>query len=584
VNINRGAAARRPQVKEDAMNKRLLLWSACLGLSAAAAANTRTVEAARTPGPIVLDGNLSEPAWERAKWETGFVKSSDPTARSEAPTKVAAVWSRDALYVGVVAHEPEAAKIVAKHSKHDSRVFADDSIELFINPHAYQNDSYFWFAANSLGGRADGKGIQAGTMLDKSWDCGWKAAAAVGADQWRVEIMIPFYGLELDDKVTGAWGFNVTRNRKAAGGHPYWTLNPVSRGFHDSASFGGLTGLDAEALRAFAIQVGTPSFRTTPKLKRMQVEVRVPVRNLTGAKRTLLTEGYLISPKGAPCIEKFSCKLAHQEQREIVLDGYEAPEPGAYRFVVNVRDPATGEALRVSSVKHEISFTPLVLRIVKPAYRNSIYATAPASRIEAEVTIREDAGVLPQRRLAVELTGSAGVVIAKQRVERIAASPVAVSLPAAELATGRYILRATLSDGVGKSIASVEQTITKHPRAKGAEVICDPETGRVILINGKPFMPIGLYQVNANEMRAYRARGYNAIGHFWPTGRGDDRMGRIVKLFLDAAAENDLKMQVYPYPDWKWMRKLSAAQQSVSRKRTNRSAPTAWGRSRSTTI
>ena len=538
----------------------LLLWSICLGLNVASA-NTRTVEAVRSTGPIVLDGHFREPDWKKAQWETGFVKSTDPTAKADVPTEVTVLCGRDGLYVGVVAHEPNVPKIVAKYREHDARVYADDSIELFVNPHAYQNDTYFWFAVNSLGTRAEGKGIQAGTMLDRTWDCGWKAAATVGADQWRVEVMIPYYAIELDDQVSDVWRLNVTRNRKAGGGYPYWTLNPVSRGFHDSTSFGRLTGLDESALRPFAIRVGTPVFSTAPKLKHMQVTVRVPVRNLTGAKRTLLTEGYLISPDGRTYTDKFSCELAHQQERGIVLDRYLVPEPGTYTFVTNVRDPDTGKSRQVSKVKHEISFVPLVLRIRKPAYRNAIYATAPVDEIEAEVTISEDPGLLSQRRLALGLIGPDGAPVVRTRIDQVVTSPALVRLPAKGLGAGKYVLRATLADLDGKRIASVEQTLTKYPRAKGDEIICDPGTGRVVLVNGRPLMPIGQYQVNAQEMRAYRRRGYSAIGHFWAAGRGDDRMAQVTKLFLDTATKYDLRMQVYPYPDWKWMRKLPGVQQ-----------------------
>ena len=200
------------------MRKCLLLWAAGCGLSAIAFGNTRTVVAVRATSPITLDGDFGETEWKKAKWQTGFVKATDPTAKAEAATRVAVVCGKNALYIGVLAHEPDMAKIVAKYRKHDTRVHSDDSVELFLNPHAYQNDKYFWFAVNSLGARAEGKGIQAGTMLDRTWDCGWKTAAAVGNDHWRVEVRIPFYALELDDKVTDVWRFNVTRNRKAGGG------------------------------------------------------------------------------------------------------------------------------------------------------------------------------------------------------------------------------------------------------------------------------------------------------------------------------------------------------------------------------
>ena len=278
----------------------------------------RTVRAERTTEQVRLDGEFREGAWQKARWESGFHELRRTGVVVEVQTKVAALHDERNLYIGIIAEDPTVAGLVAKVTQDERRVFDDDSIEIFLNPHAYQEERYFWMCFNSLGTRSDGKGIQAGAAMDKSWNGNWKVATAVGKGQWRAEVKVPYYALEIDDQVGDTWRFNVGRNYKS-GKKPVWsTLNPLPGGFQDAPGFGFLTGLDKSLVSAFAWEVGRPVFTCIPKDEQMQVEVTVPVKNSTGKPRELAVEAYLISPQEKVAVAKVQLDLADSETKEII--------------------------------------------------------------------------------------------------------------------------------------------------------------------------------------------------------------------------------------------------------------------------
>src|SRR5262252_8818494 len=66
----------------------------------------RRLEAVRATGPIALDGALDEPAWREANVANGFIQN-DPQEGNPATydTDVRVLYSEDALYIGVFAHD-----------------------------------------------------------------------------------------------------------------------------------------------------------------------------------------------------------------------------------------------------------------------------------------------------------------------------------------------------------------------------------------------------------------------------------------------------------------------------------------------
>src|SRR3954463_10289112 len=74
----------------------------------------------RATGPITLDGALDEPAWSQAPIANGFVQN-DPREGTPATydTEVRVLYTDDALYFGVFAHDMEPSQIVLNDLKKD---------------------------------------------------------------------------------------------------------------------------------------------------------------------------------------------------------------------------------------------------------------------------------------------------------------------------------------------------------------------------------------------------------------------------------------------------------------------------------
>ena len=78
------------------------------GTPPAPAPSDRRITAVRAAGPIALDGQLNEPAWQQAPVAHEF-RQSEPREGQPATydTEVRVVYDLDALYVGVLLHDPD---------------------------------------------------------------------------------------------------------------------------------------------------------------------------------------------------------------------------------------------------------------------------------------------------------------------------------------------------------------------------------------------------------------------------------------------------------------------------------------------
>ena len=99
--------------------------------------------AARTTGPLAVDGKLDEEAWVSATKTDSFVDliSGEPTQHE---TRSAILWDDDFLYVGFWVTEPN---VDAKYKKRDDPIYFDNDVELFIAG----EDAYYEFEINAFG-------------------------------------------------------------------------------------------------------------------------------------------------------------------------------------------------------------------------------------------------------------------------------------------------------------------------------------------------------------------------------------------------------------------------------------------------
>lgn len=93
--------------------------------------------------PIIVDGQLTERAWQLAPKSPRFVDVVSGTSALY-ESRAAVLWDTTALYVGFWVEEPF---IRATQTECDSLVFLDNDVEVFIDG----GDTYYEFEINALG-------------------------------------------------------------------------------------------------------------------------------------------------------------------------------------------------------------------------------------------------------------------------------------------------------------------------------------------------------------------------------------------------------------------------------------------------
>ena len=159
---------------------------------------------------VRLDGRLDEPGW-RSTDSIADLTQVEPVegARPTGRTTVRVLASADAIVVGIVAYDPEPARIVSYTKVSDGSLERDDHIRLLLDTFRDGRSGYV-FAVNPAGARYDALVSNRGESENASWDAVWEAAAARTARGWSVEIRIPVRSLAFG-RGLDRWGFNIER-------------------------------------------------------------------------------------------------------------------------------------------------------------------------------------------------------------------------------------------------------------------------------------------------------------------------------------------------------------------------------------
>ncbi len=169
-----------------------------------------TLAAARVDRAPVVDGDLSDAAWQEAEAGTNFMQHEplDGVPATE-QTEVRVVLAGSTLHFGITAFDADPDAIVAREMERDSRVFQDDSIILLLDTFHDRRNAYT-FETNLNGARSDTLVTDEGRDLNLEWDGIWSVAARRTPFGWTAEIAIPISTLRFDP-AAAAWGFNVQR-------------------------------------------------------------------------------------------------------------------------------------------------------------------------------------------------------------------------------------------------------------------------------------------------------------------------------------------------------------------------------------
>jgi len=196
---------------------------------------------------LVIDGVLSEPAWQRAIPARDFHQQEPANGEpATEPTEVRVLYDAGRLVLGITALDSEPGAVFANQLQRDQSFAADDRFMFTVDTYADGRSGYF-FEINPAGAMGDGLvtqqiGATGGLAVNRSWDGVWNARVARTASGWTAEIEVPLRTINFDPNAA-AWGINFQRTVRRKNEESVWAGWARNQGLTSMASAGRLVGL-----------------------------------------------------------------------------------------------------------------------------------------------------------------------------------------------------------------------------------------------------------------------------------------------------------------------------------------------------
>ena len=176
----------------------------------AAQSGTPSLRAGAISAPIVIDGQLSEAAWESADAIEDFQQTDpDEGAPASSRTRVRVLADTRAIVIGIVCDDADPDRLVSFSVRRDAVLNAEDHVRIVLGPFADGRSGYV-FAVNPSGARYDSLINPGGESDNPDWDGIWEAATARLPTGWSAEIRVPVLTLTFKPGLH-EWQFNVQR-------------------------------------------------------------------------------------------------------------------------------------------------------------------------------------------------------------------------------------------------------------------------------------------------------------------------------------------------------------------------------------
>lgn len=218
-----------------------LLQTASHPSSLALPAAPQTVLAVRVSTPIVLDGDLGDPAWREAVPFGQFIQlEPDEDKPATERTEVRVLFSDEALYIGAHLYDSSPDSIVARLARRDAQVTAD-RFTVFLDPY-HDRRTGFYFGVSAAGTQYDGT-LKNDDWDDNTWDGIWQARTRRDREGWTAEIRIPYSQLRFRAGDQQVWGVNFKREIARKNERDYVVHTPKG-GSGFVSRFVDLTGIE----------------------------------------------------------------------------------------------------------------------------------------------------------------------------------------------------------------------------------------------------------------------------------------------------------------------------------------------------
>lgn len=189
------------------MRKILLLFLLARVTEAANWPEHPVLHAVRVSQAPVIDGDLSDPAWQNAPEFTDFTQHDpDDTRPATMRTSVRIVYDDSAIYFGAKMTDPQRpSSLLYRRDTFGNFDFL--SINLDPQLDRLSGNAFTVTPANEQGDTV----LYNDIGEDGSWDGVWESTAKIVPDGWVAEVRIPFSQLRFPDKPAHTWGINITR-------------------------------------------------------------------------------------------------------------------------------------------------------------------------------------------------------------------------------------------------------------------------------------------------------------------------------------------------------------------------------------
>ena len=148
------------------------------------------IPAARTSGPVRVDGLLDEPSWGLANVITGFTQSDPEQGRPATHrTHVRILFDDDMLYIAAICEQPRQS-IRVQNLQRDFAARENDVFTVAIDGFVDQRKAVV-FQVSPMGNQSDME-VTDGEDLNTDWDARWNARTSLRDDHWIAEIAIPW--------------------------------------------------------------------------------------------------------------------------------------------------------------------------------------------------------------------------------------------------------------------------------------------------------------------------------------------------------------------------------------------------------
>ena len=324
------------------------LSSFCIGLGAYAESMELRAEAYRTYQSIEIDGELTEPDWQKAIPIRQFIQfEPDEGSPLTEQTEVRILYDDRHIYFGFVCSESERAKLIANKMRRDTMLWDNDNVFVLLDTYNDRRSGFF-FRVNPLGAREDVAIMDSGDSRNENWNAVWDCRAKINADNWTAEIAIPFSQLRFKDKTALAWGLNVGRTIQKNQEEGTWAPVPAAYNWlarYRTTHLGTLTGLSGlsqrrniELLPYLLPGVTRRETEGTDSVFDLGADVKVGVTSNLTADLTVNTDfAQVEADREQANLTRFS--LFFPEKRQFFLEGAGLFDVGIPRTSFNAPPP-----------------------------------------------------------------------------------------------------------------------------------------------------------------------------------------------------------------------------------------------------